>query len=348
MTIIWLAAFAVAAQASLAYLLDNRAVLAAADAFLVLTAIILAERYSRAKIKKLSQEAVQRAVDWQVYHGATTESEVSGEYNELLTEIGRLSQRAISFAREIHVTADQVRSASQKMENTMRSAGDISNIFSSMQDLALKVQEDGNQFEDELKKGTNVISESMGTLNEVSATIEGINSEQRQVSIQVHTLNDAVDSVREVIAAIGQISSQTKLLAFNATIEAARAGDYGAGFSVVAREITKLAEQTEEALKKITGSLDEISIRVSGVVESADRGMASGETGVIKILSAADMLKDSIDLMGGINAGLVDAYREISSGLQEMAARLDERGTALKDVIDTGKLLSGVAEKPVL
>ncbi len=56
------------------------------------------------------------------------------------------------------------------------------------------------------------------------------------------------------------------------------------------------------------------------------------------------MLKDSIDLMGGINAGLVDAYREISSGLQEMAARLDERGTALKDVIDTGKLLSGVAE----
>jgi hypothetical protein len=55
------------------------------------------------------------------------------------------------------------------------------------------------------------------------------------------------------------------------------------------------------------------------------------------------MLKGSIDMMGNINAGVVDAYREISCGLQELAAKLDERGSALEEIVDTGKLLQGVA-----
>ncbi|KJS17332.1 MAG: hypothetical protein VR69_05785 [Peptococcaceae bacterium BRH_c4b] len=324
--------------------IDSRIVLAILNAMLILLLAALMVKLYKAKINMITSVAVQRAADWQVYHGATVESSLPAEHREVLLEIGRLSQRARTFAREIHVTAHQVRSASQKMEHTVQSAGDINSVFAGVQELAQKVQRDGTEFEDELMNGTKIITESMFTLNGVSATMEEITMEQQKVSSQVHSLYDAVAVVREVVASIGQISSQTKLLAFNATIESARAGTYGAGFSVVAREITRLADQTEDALKNITGSLDRISNEFFQVVESTDKGLTSGESGVQRIISAADMLKDSIDMMGNINAGVVDAYREISGGLQELAAKLDERGSALEDIIDTGKLLRGVAE----
>lgn len=335
---------AVMLEAIITFTIDSRMALVILDALVTLSLAVLVSRLYNAKIKDVSAAVVKRSADWQVYHGATAEASLPAEHREVLLEVGKLSQRARTFAREIHVTAHQVRSASQKMEHTVQSAGDINSVFAGVQQLALKVQRDGTEFEDELMRGTKIITESMSTLNGVSATMEDITREQQKVSGQVHSLNGAVATVKEVVASIGQISSQTKLLAFNATIESARAGTYGAGFSVVAQEITRLAEQTEDALKKITGSLDRISNEFFQVVESTDKGLASGESGVQRIVAAAGMLKDSIDMMGNINAGVVDAYRQISGGLQELAAQLNERGSALEDIIDTGKLLRGVAE----
>ena len=134
---------------------------------------------------------------------------------------------------------------------------------------------------------TNVNSQTQ----EISSTIENIQEHANTLGDDANSLNDSVMSIAEIINLIKDISDQTNLLALNAAIEAARAGEHGRGFAVVADEVRKLAERTQKATQ-------EVEININGLKQNSNSMMEisntfADETG--KVMEILDVFSENID-----------------------------------------------------
>lgn len=132
----------------------------------------------------------------------------------------------------------------------------------------------------------------------------------------VHELASATKDLQEMAIGIGQIAAQTNLLAINAAIEAARAGDAGRGFAVIAREIRSLSQVSANSSKQITGRVEQVVRLMHGTVAAAH--------------AASEHDKAAIELSGGVVEDVLSHVRELSVG----ATRMEEQGSVIRADIE--------------
>ena len=173
-------------------------------------------------------------------------------------------ERAVQVSREIKRDADEIKKTVETqnhlVDETKMLAGDIK------EDLKI-AEESVSDTSKDVEQTYHTLDHMQKTLTQVAAKIIEDAGGAKEVAQNVTSLADQTNQIKDVIAIIKEIADQTNLLALNAAIEAARAGEHGRGFAVVADEVRKLAERTQKSLTEIDAA---VSVIVQGVVQAQD------------------------------------------------------------------------------
>ncbi|MBJ6751510.1 methyl-accepting chemotaxis protein [Geomonas anaerohicana] len=180
---------------------------------------------------------------------------------------------------------------------------------------------------------TGVASDGAQVVNETVAGMHQIADLVRQSATTVAGLGQRSDQIGEIIGTIEEIADQTNLLALNAAIEAARAGEQGRGFAVVADEVRALAERTTKATKEIGAMIGAIQVETKAAVRSMEHGVSVVEQGSHGAQRSGQALQDIIASVEGVTGELA----QIATAAEEQSATTHEIAASVQRVTDIAR-----------
>lgn len=256
------------------------------------------------------------------------------DVNEVSQQVGEAAMHVAQASGTFLETSKNIQSAVEEIEsgvNKLDSGSD--NCMSQMDSLSGKINNVSSNA-DELEKLTSATGEtittgisSVQTLTRTSETTANIT---RNVIQSIQELEEKSKSISNIVSAINDIAEQTNLLSLNASIEAARAGDAGRGFSVVAEEIRKLADQCLASSSQISSIVDEIVSKTGEVVNIARQA----EDAVSSQSSVVEDTTNSFKQIDQLVAQLIQALQTISNNVQEMNGARNETLSAIESISD--------------
>lgn len=238
-----------------------------------------------------------------------------------------LSNSADSIAQIAEQTA---RFATSQQSSTQTMAAAIEELVVSISHLS-----DNATHADELSKvSANTLEEGSGVIKETLDSIENISTTVGEAASTISELNGHTQQISEIIGVIRSIADQTNLLALNAAIEAARAGEQGRGFAVVADEVRNLASRSAASTQQITGMISKIQ---SGA-DASIRSMETTVNNVSRGVTLANQTGEAISSIRSHAANLTGLMGEISHTLREQS-------TAANEVVSTVGNITSLSEQ---
>lgn len=294
--------------------------------------------------------------------------QISEEVSEASTGLAATAEETTASSEEISRTVEEIaQGATEQAEDTEKGVqlvGELAERIKSMKGET-----------DNVRASVGRISEvgttSKSVVKELKQKTEGINQSIEEIEREIKMLDGDIGKVGEIMVAIDGISEQTNLLALNASIEAARAGEAGRGFSVVAEEIRKLAEQSKKSsmdIKAILKAVQEKSsetVRVMGevkegnnqqneVVHSVGNTFEEIEVLISSVKEGILIMEGELDKTQEAEKEVMEAMTSISSVAQETAAAseevtasIEQQVVASDEVSSSAEQLTGMANKLV-
>ena len=258
-------------------------------------------------------------------------------FNKLMasfsTIIGKVFFNSVEVARASALLIDEANTvatgSNQQRDAALATASAMNQLTGNMHEVSQNATATAQIAE----SASGLSAEGMDIVRDASAEMERIAASVTQSSEVVYALGERSKAISGIVQTIREIADQTNLLALNAAIEAARAGEQGRGFAVVADEVRKLAERTSQA----TG---EIGSMISAIQGETDSAIASIEAGTGQAKNGAALAQQAADSLDRINRGA----RETMEKVDAIAAAIDEQSRAGADIADHVRNIMSMAE----
>jgi methyl-accepting chemotaxis protein len=257
-------------------------------------------------------------------HGRTELSEMAAAFNKFMQGLQDIvntvkgnSERVLSSASELNHTyaliSDGSRAQNEAVSSTAAAVEEMTVSISSVAESADHVRELSNESLNRSRDGSNNLSELVRMIGQAQSAVQEIVGSVEALMHNISAITGATQHVKD-------IAEQTNLLALNAAIEAARAGEQGRGFAVVADEVRKLAEKSSQYANEISAVTDELGHQSSTVEGAIQKGMKALEVSGQFTGKVDEVLHKANDIVKETNAGVDD----ISSSMKEQSAASNE------------------------
>jgi len=279
--------------------------------------------------------------------------------NTMASELCRVINKMVDTSNTVSSAANQLSSASLQMATgTEEVAAQTATVAVASEQMSatateiakncIRAAESARYANDTAEHGESVVEETISVMSRISTRVN-------ESSQTVETLGSRSEQIGEIIGTIEDIADQTNLLALNAAIEAARAGEQGRGFAVVADEVRALAERTTKATREIGAMIKAIQEQTKGAVTAMLDGVREVENGTTEAAKSGDSLKE---ILGQINTVAMEVSQiasaaeeqtstvaEISGNINQITEVVQETARGAQESAEAARVLAGMAKE---
>jgi methyl-accepting chemotaxis protein len=263
--------------------------------------------------------------------------ELATYFNKFVSNIEKIIASVKSSAGNVDTTTSRLKStadilskvANQGIEQTTQAASAANQMESAISETS----KNAGMAADSAKRSSEFAIQGNRVVEATVTSMQNIANRVDTTAGTVEALGKSSDQISEIVSVIKEIASQTNLLALNAAIEAARAGEQGRGFAVVADEVRKLAERTTNATGEIAEMIEKIQIDTKNSVDAMRQGRAEVESGVQQAEDAKKSLTQ-----------IVSASEQCLNWVQMIANATGEQSKAISHISSTMNKITGLSD----
>ena len=247
------------------------------------------------------------------------------ELRSLVMGINKATEQVNSTTTQAKLVSDELLSAAQRqsreIEDTSAAILDMSESINEVSASASQSAQVAHQSLEAAEKGTHAVQNSISGMN-------GIREQIQETSKRIKRLGESSQEIGEIVELISDITEQTNVLALNAAIQAASAGEAGRGFSVVAEEVQRLAERSGQATKQIAA----IVKTIQSDTQDAVAAMETSTQGVVEGAKLSDAAGQALSEISQVSRNLAALIENISTATEAQAAAATKVARTMQDI----------------